>query len=540
MAGSPSPNSGEARLAAVLHLCHALANAPTLDAMFASVAQALVEGTGVTRASVLTFDDAGVMRFRAAHGLSEEYQRAVDGHSPWSIDTIDPPPLLVEDADTDPHTAGLREVFTAEHIRALAFLPLSGDGRLLGKFMLYSEVPTRWLEVDLEFARAAADLLAAFLLRERALDRLAQARKMESLGLLAGGIAHDFNNMLTSMLGYVDLLRVESIRGTPAREYVEELRGVVEQASDLTRQLLGFARPHSGASDTVELGQLLEDLRPGLQNLAGARHPLKVEVVGVPAAVRAGRTQLQQVLTNLVTNARDAMPDGGAIVMAVRQTRHGVVELRVSDTGIGMDDATRRRVFEPLFTTKRLGRGTGLGLATCYAIITSLGGDIAVRSVPGKGSDFILTLTAAGGDASHAAHAGFIPAVERGAAVLLVDDQEMVLRPLIRALEMAGYVVHSAGGGAAAVEWLENHPVDLVVSDVIMPGMDGLELTAEVQRRWPAVPVILMTGYVEAARQLPQGVPVLLKPFKPRELCYQIDVMLASRLVSPQPAAPGA
>ena len=519
-----SARGGEGRLASVLRLCHDLVNAASLDAMFANVVEALVQGAGVTRAAVLTFDDTGVMRFRAAHGLSQEYQARVDGHSPWSSDTVNPPALLINDAASDPAVASLREILAAERIGALAFLPLSGGGHLLGKFMLYSEQPTEWQDVDLEFARAAADLLSSFLLRERAHDHLQQARKMESLGLLAGGIAHDFNNMLTSMLGYVDLLRVESVRGTPARDYVEELRVVVEQASDLTRQLLGFARPQVPSTSVVDLRQLLEDARPALQHACGPRHVLRIDVIGAPAPVRAGRSQLLQLLTNLVTNARDAMPAGGQASLTLRPGQAGMVELEVSDTGIGIDEVTRRRIFEPLFTTKTMGRGTGLGLATCYAIATSLGGDIRVRSAVGKGSDFTVALPAA------TAPAVLQPApsaVEHGPNVLLVDDQEYVLRPLIRALEMAGYTVHAAGNGRQALAMLDEQPFDIVVSDVIMPEMDGVELEAEVRRRKPGLPMILMTGYVEAARELPPGVPVLLKPFKARELCLRIDQLLA-------------
>ena len=516
---------GEDRLASVLRLCHQLTNAASLDAMFASVVDALVQGAGVTRAAVLTFDDSGVMRFRAAHGLSPEYQSRVDGHSPWSADTVNPPALLINDAASDPAVASLREILAAERIGALAFLPLSGGGRLLGKFMLYSEQQTEWQEVDLEFARAAADLLASFLMRERTHEHLQQARKMESLGLLAGGIAHDFNNMLTSMLGYVDLLRVESVRGTPARDYVEELRVVVEQASDLTRQLLGFARPQLPSTAVVDLRQFIEDARPALQHACGPRHVLRIDIVGAPAPVRAGQSQLLQLLTNLVTNARDAMPAGGQAVLTLRPGQPGMVEIEVSDTGIGMDEGTRRRIFEPLFTTKMMGRGTGLGLATCYAVVTSLGGDIRVRSAVGRGSDFTVTLPAA---IAPAVPQPAQSAVEPGHRVLLVDDQEYVLRPLIRSLEMAGYAVHSAGNGRQALALLDELDVDVVVSDVIMPEMDGVELAAEVRRRQPTLPVILMTGYVEAARELPPGVPVLLKPFKARELCLRID-----QLVSP-------
>ena len=401
---------GAARLPAVIRLCHDLAHATTLEQMFTSVVDALVVGTGVTRASVLTFDESGVMRFRAAHGLSDAYKRRVDGHSPWTVDTVNPDAILVDDASTHPAAHGLEEVFASEGIGALAFLPLCGDGRLLGKFMLYREQPSDWRDVDLDFARAAADLLASFLLREKALDHLVQARKMESLGLLAGGIAHDFNNMLTSMLGYVDLIRVETLRGTPARDYVEELRRTTEQAADLTRQLLGFARPTASARELVDVRAVIEEALAGLQKLAGPACSLRLDVNGALSSVNgalpsvyAARSELHQLLTNLVSNARDAMPDGGPIVISVRRSTNGMhasgegVELTVSDKGVGMDDVTRRRIFEPLFTTKTLGRGTsGLRCARSFRrSASSLGSASATtdRRLPSTWPKSVLTIS---------------------------------------------------------------------------------------------------------------------------------------------------
>jgi len=523
----------EARLSAVVGLCHDLAHATTLDGMFQSVVEALVAGTGLSRVSVLTFDDAGVMRFRAAHGLSREYQQAVEGHSPWSIGTRDPVAILVDDAMNHESTASLRDVLAAEGIGGLAFLPLCGDGLLLGKFMLYSEGVIRWDEVDLAFAGAAADLLASFLMRAQALDRLRQAQKMESLGLLAGGIAHDFNNLLTSILGHVDLLRTETLRGTPAQEHADRLREIVEQAADMTRQLLGFARPHGVPSELVNLCDLLNDALPGFQNLCGPSHQLRVDCGDTTAVVAASRAQLHQLLLNLVTNARDAMPDGGSLVFAVRPGRRdGLVSLWVTDTGVGMDDATRARIFEPLFTTKMLGRGTGLGLATCYAIVTRLGGEIAVRSAPGRGSEFVITLPLAPIDLSQVV-AQATASAPSGPTVLLVDDQAYVLEPIVRSFERAGYQALTANNGRVALEVLQRHAVDVIVSDVIMPEMDGVELVEHVLARWPSIPVMFITGYVDDARDLPKGVPVLLKPFNPRELIFQVDRLLSAARTRP-------
>ena len=494
--------------------------------MFTSVVHALVAGTGVTRAAVLTFDDAGVMRFRAAHGLSSAYMKAVDGHSPWSPTSSDPSPILVDDAASHPATDGLRDVLAAEGIGGLAFLPLRGDGRLLGKFMLYTESATEWGAVDLGFAGAASDLLASFLLRERALDRAHQARKMESLGLLAGGIAHDFNNLLTSMLGYVDMLRADTISGTPAREHAEHMRSVVEQASDVTRQLLSFARPENVPTESVSLTALLDEALPRLRALCGPRYDIRAEYGGTLATVNANRAQLHTLLLNLVTNARDAMANGGLILLHLRRgDRDGQVVLSVIDSGVGMDDATRARIFEPLFTTKMIGHGAGLGLATCYGIVSRLGGDITVRSTVGVGSEFIVRLPLAGVDVQPQ-RIVTTPVAAHRPVVLLVDDQEFVLAPIAHMLKASGYDVRTAADGVAALDLLATQPVSVVVSDVTMPEMDGVELVGHIAQRWPGVPVMLMTGFVEGSRELPAGVPVLLKPFRPRELTFQIERLL--------------
>jgi signal transduction histidine kinase/CheY-like chemotaxis protein len=528
---------------ALLRLCHELANAATLERMFGAVVRALVAVTGFERASALAFDETGVMRFRAAHGLSHEYRAAVDGHSPWTIDHYDVQPLFVADVEAAPDLADLRPVFVAERIRALAFLPLQGGGRLLGKFMLYAEQPVAWSRVDLRFAQAAADLLASFLLREAAQERLQQARRMESLGVLAGGIAHDFNNLLTSILGYVELLRGETLRGTPARSHVDELLQTAEHAAELTKQLLGFARPQLAAREQVDLVALVAEAAPSLRRALGAACELRVELGDGPVVVLANRSQLHQLLWNLVSNARDAMPDGGLVRLVVEARGVDRVELAVVDQGVGMDEATRRRVFEPLFTTKQEGRGTGLGLATCYAIVTSLGGDIVVRSAAGRGTTVRIALPVLG-DSAEAAGSG------QGAAtaptlgtVLLVEDQDYVMRALQRTLVGLGYRVLTASNGRHALEVLGQAGVDAVVSDVVMPELGGLELAKLMRQRHPEVPLLLMTGFVEEPCSIPAEVPVLSKPFLPRELAHRLEQLLAgkrrARDAGGQGAAPG-
>jgi signal transduction histidine kinase/CheY-like chemotaxis protein len=499
-----------------------LANTSDLTDMFESVVQALVATSGFSRASALTFDGAGVMRFRASHGLSPEYRKAVEGHSPWSPDTKDARPIFVDDVDAAAELHDLLPVFRRERIHALAFLPLAGGGRLLGKFMLYAERPVRWHDQDLGFAHAAADLLASFLLREEVNEKLLHARRMQSLGLLAGGIAHDFNNLLTTILGYVDLLRGETVRGTPARTYVEELLQTAQHAAELTRQLLGFARPDGRAQEVVDLGAFVAEVQRSFERLCGPERALSVQVPATPVAVVGSRSQLHQLLLNLVTNACAAMPEGGALTIVLQPVEGtDTLELVVTDTGVGMDEATRARVFEPMFTTRADGQGTGLGLATCYAIVAAMGGDISVRSELGRGTSFVVRLPRA--------RTAVVPAVSAPVLlgrVLLVEDQEGVRAMLVRSLRAMGYEVATAANGREALGMLAVQPADIVVTDVVMPELGGVELVRRVRAQWPATQVLLVTGYVDDPEGVPDGVPVLHKPFLPRELGHQIRRML--------------
>lgn len=521
------------RLQRIVQLCHTLANADRLEPMFDAVVDALAEGTGLQRTSVLTLDPTGAMRFRAFRGLSDTYRARVDGHSPWPPDCLEPAEILVDDVRTHPVTCDLAAVFAAEGIAALAFLPLVAGGRLLGKFMLYADRPTDWQRAELPFARAVADLLATFLSREATQQRLLQARKMESLGLLAGGIAHDFNNLMTAMMGHADMLRFEAPVGSPVRAQAEELLAVVGEASDLTRQLLDFARPRPLQTEAVDLVALVAEARQSLAHLAGEHVRLAVVQRAASLPIEANRAQLLQVLRNLVANARDAMPRGGHLTIAVgERTRPGggrLAELAVTDDGIGMDDKVRARVFEPLFSTKRDGSSTGLGLSICYGIVSHLGGDIAVTSQPGCGSTFVVTLpvtTAQPQAARPVADAPTPRANGRPTTVLLVDDQTAVRRAMGSGMRSLGCDVVDVGSGDEALAALAQRRFDVVVSDVLMPGMDGVELVGHIHDLVPDQPVLLVTGYAERGACLPPHIPVLPKPFTPSELWQRLHSLV--------------
>ncbi|MBL8736302.1 MAG: response regulator [Planctomycetes bacterium] len=510
---------------ALVQLCRDLAMARALPEMFEAVVRALVAATGCSRAAALAFDDDGVMRFRAFHGLSAGYRQAVEGHSPWSPDAGCPEPILVDDVARCDDLEALRPVLAEEGIAALAFLPLCGDGRLLGKFMLYADRPLDWRCVDLEFARAAADLLASFLLREAAQERLEQARRMESLGVLAGGIAHDFNNLLTSILGYADLIRSDSLRGTPVRGYVDELLRAVEQAAELTRQLLAFARPQLAGREAFDLGSLLAEVAPLLQRSCRPDHELRVGAPREPVPVLANRAQLHQLLWILVQHARHVSPAGSPIDLLVARRGSSMVEIAVRDLGPAMDENARRRAFEPSSTSAAGVPGGGLGLPTCYAMVQSLGGDIAVRSSGAVGT----TLTVALPLASFAATEPDSGPVAEGATILVVEDQDQVMGALVRQLTALGHRVLTARNGRLALGILAERSVDVVVSDVVMPELGGFELARLLRARVPPVPVLLMTGFVDEPKAVPEGVPVLQKPFLPRELAYQLQQLLRAR-----------
>ncbi|MBL8731984.1 MAG: response regulator [Planctomycetes bacterium] len=505
----------------VLRLCRDLANSASLEPMFAAVVAALVETTGFDRAAVLTFDAAGVMRFRAAHGLSAAYMAAVDGHSPWRHDETAARPLLIDDVTKTPALQHLATTLAAEQVQALAFLPIVGGGRLLGKFMLYAKQPLRWSEVNLDFPLAAADLLASFLLREEAQERLLRGRRMQSLGLLAGGVAHDFNNLLTTLVGYLDLLRQGTALDSPLRGYVEELVHTAACAGEITRQLLDFARPGQNRGDAVDLVAFLHELLPGLQRLCAERVTISLCTPAEALPVPVGRAQLHQLLLNLVTNARDAMPAGGCVTITAWAVTDDGIRLEVSDPGIGMDAATQARAFEPLFTTKGDRQGTGLGLAICYAVVAAAGGDIQLRSAPGRGTAVLVQLPRARPPALAATNAA--PPRRR---LLIVDDQEGVRNVLARALGGFGYVVTTAANSDEALRRLAAEPFDAVVTDVVMPGMNGFELARVITTRWPELPLLLITGFAGETHHAPPGVPLLLKPFLPRELDHRLRQLL--------------
>ena len=375
----------------------------------------------------------------------------------------------------------------------------------------------------------------------RLATELAQAQRLDALGQLAGGVAHDFNNLLTVIISSVDLLALR-VEDPHHREELGIVRQAGERAAALTRDLLAFARQQPTPTEAVTLDDVVRQAHPVLARLAGDGARLDLDLGAPAAAIRASAGQLDQALANLVVNARDAMPDGGHVTIRTRLRRvteagtapaavapGAYVELEVADTGTGIPDDVRARIFEPFFTTKARGRGTGLGLAIVYGVVRQARGHISVDSTPGRGTRFTLRFPLA----SAAPAPGAPRPTPRHGAVLVVEDDDLVRRLTARALTEAGFDVLEAAGGDEAVALVRAHGdgVALVVSDVVMPGTDGVAALAQIRAIVPAMPCVFVTGYAHEEARLTRlpDVTVLPKPFLPPALIATVHGALAAR-----------
>jgi len=405
-----------------------------------------------------------------------------------------------------------------------------------------------------EFLGAVASVIAGAVLhrksekeREEVTIQLRQSQKMESIGRLAGGVAHDFNNVLTVIGGYCEMLLGNLPAGDPSFRKIEAIKKSADHASSLTHQLLAFSRRQVLQPQPLDLNVIIGDLRMMLGRLIGEDIALEPRLAGDLGKIMADPGQITQVIMNLAVNARDAMPGGGTIIIETSnvdldETYAGshvsvvpgkYVMLVIKDNGIGMDQETQAHIFEPFFTTKETGKGTGLGLSMVFGIVKQSGGNIWVYSEPGKGTMFRIYMPRMGGDAESAGQKAGETRETRGSEAILVAEDQIDVRELVcEVLRSKGYRVLEAQNGASAAALGERHaePIELLVTDLVMPGIGGQELAEMIRGKRPVIKVLYMSGYTERATFQPailrRHEAFIQKPFGPEALARKVREVL--------------
>jgi len=373
--------------------------------------------------------------------------------------------------------------------------------------------------------------------------QLLQAQKMESIGRLAGGIAHDFNNLLTIINGTADLAMAGLDSGHPLRQDLEQIRHAGERAAAVTRQLLAMSRQQILRLEVLDLNAIIREMHGMLSLLVGEDITIELALAERLGPIKADQSQIEQVILNLAVNARDAMPEGGTLTIQTSDVVAGLPEhhplppgphvmLGVRDSGIGMDEAARKRVFEPFFTTKDVGKGAGLGLSTVYGMVKQMGGSVWVDSHPGEGTAFTIYFPRVETTTEPRAPAPADADARSDETILLVEDEPGVRRLTKRILESAGYRVLTAANGAEALQLLERSAdaIQLMLTDMVMPGMNGRELASRVARLRPEIKTLYMTGYTADALlrrgALDATSRVVTKPFTARDLRRHVREVL--------------
>jgi PAS domain S-box-containing protein len=456
--------------------------------------------------------------------------------------------------------------------RSSLVAPMLMKGVVIGAVKIQSSELAAFRQHHVTAMQMAANLAATAIENVRLLEverekeeQLRQSQKMEAVGQLAGGIAHDFNNLLTAINGYSEM----TLRGlqpeSPVRKNVEEIKKAGDRGASLTRQLLAFSRKQVLQTKVLDINSVVSEMDKLLRRLIGENIDLLTLLTPDLGRVRADPSQIEQVLMNLVVNARDALADGGKITIETANVyldddyiaKHALVHrgayvlLAVCDTGTGMDAAIQERIFEPFFTTKEVDKGTGLGLSTVYGVIKQSGGNIEVHSEVGKGTSFKVYLPRVDATTDIGLAEVAVPGFSLGTeTVLLVEDERMVRDMARHILEASGYTVLEAAGGHEAMETCKAHdgPVHLLLTDVVMPHMSGPRLSEEVMKICPGISVLYMSGYTDNAivnhGVLEEGMHFLQKPFTPEALALKVRECLDSRdkknLLAPHSGLPRA
>ncbi len=480
--------------------------------------------------------DLETHRVLAVNGAAiKHYGYSRDEFLALRIEDLRPPedvPALLRHLETMPseyHNAG-----TWRHRRK--------DGTLI-------EVETSGHGITFAGRRAEQVVINDVTERKRLEEQFRQAQKMEAVGRLAAGVAHDFNNLLTAILGTTDLMLEDMQADDADREGLLDIRSASERAAVLTRQLLTFSRQQVVSPQVLRLNELVLELEKLLRRLLGEDVAIRVGVAPDCGAVKADPGQLEQVIVNLAVNARDAMPNGGRLTIETKNVDLDAeyptdrvtipagryVMLAVTDTGTGMDAQTKARIFEPFFTTKPVGKGTGLGLATVYGAVKQSGGYIWLYSEVGQGTSFKIYLPRIDAAEPQAAAAEAAVPLDGSETVLVAEDEDAVRQIIEKALQARGYTVMVARGGTEALAIAGRHAgqIDLLVTDVVMPDMNGRALSERLTHVRPTIKTLYLSGYTDDAilhhGVLEEGVAFLQKPFSLGALARKVREVIEAR-----------
>ena len=534
-----------------------------LEEILQRCAEILAQHLDLALAGIWTLDaDAKILERQASAGtctdLPETHRRIPLGQAEIGLIAEERRPhvtsAVLEDPRTsDPAWAG------REGLVAFVGHPLLVEGRLVGVAAAFARAPLDGLALD-GFASAAGEIAQCIERKrvEQALheseEQVRQLQKIEAIGRLAGGLAHDFNNLLTVITGHSQLMLRQLSLVDPLRGGLDVIERTATRAGRLTMQLLAFSRKQILAPAVLDLNDAVPGMAEMLQRLIGEDITLTFNPAPALGRVTVDPGQLEQVVINLVVNARDAMPNGGRIAVETANVELSAdsarwhvgvnpgsyVMLAVSDTGSGMDTETRAHIFEPFFTTKAFGKGTGLGLATVYGIVRQSGGNIRVESAPGAGSTFTIYLPRVEGVLEQAVEAVTALPARGSETILVVEDQNEVRSLVQRILEEFGYVVLSAGEIADAFRIVERHggPIHLLLTDMVMPEMNGAHLAERLVALRQEMAVLFMSGYTDYA--IVNHGRFIQKPFTPDALARKVRAVLDSRAEGEldQPAPP--
>lgn len=459
---------------------------------------------------------------------------------------------LVPDGDRDEARELFDRCLAGEEIRNVETRRVDSEGRVYTVLLTLSRLTDEAGE-----STGVATIPKDITERKRLEREFRQAQKMEAVGTLTSGIAHDFNNLLMGIMGCADIALGRLAGGQPASQYVREIKEAADRGASLTQQLLAFSRKGDAQLQVVDFNETVAASRAMLSPLVGEDVTIEFETASRDLRVECNRGEMEQVLVNLVVNARDAMPEGGTVRIETAavsfeegdERLHGGLEpgdyatLSVSDTGTGIEPEALRQIFDPFFTTKDVGEGTGLGLSTVYGIVNQWGGELDVDTELGEGTTFTLYIPRVYGELEERGEATESRSHDGDATILVVEDESLVRMTVRGYLEDAGYRVHDAADGDAAERVFEEagEAIDLVVTDVVLPGTKGGELAARLRERRAGPPVLFMSAYaaekLEADGQVAATEQVLQKPFPEERLLEKVAGLLDGERSEPEEEA---